>query len=196
MSSVSRTPDYVVGVKAPASWGMALVILTEAIFFALLFTSYYYIWDSSNEWPQGGLELPELRPALINTVILLSSSIPIFWADLAIKRGNRRALGIGYFVAFLLAAIFLALQIREYGRLPFDRGENAYASLFYIITGFHGAHVAGALLLNGYVQLQNFAGLVNERRSLVVQNTSLYWHFVDLVWVFVLLIVYVSPHLQ
>jgi cytochrome c oxidase subunit 3 len=188
-------PTYTTGIKSPASWGMALVILTEGIFFSLLFTSYFYIRDASPSWPQGHLETPELRIPIINTFILLGSSIPVALADVAIRRGSRVGLGIGYLIAFVMGAIFLALQVHEYGRLPFGRGENAYASFFYLITGFHGAHVAGALLINAYVQAQNLVGLVNERRHLVVQNASLYWHFVDVVWVFVFAVVYVSPHL-
>ncbi|HZP58408.1 MAG TPA: cytochrome c oxidase subunit 3 [Dehalococcoidia bacterium] len=188
-------PRFVSGSRAPATWGMWLVILTEGIFFALLFSSYLYLRSGATEWPQGGLKAPELLVPSILTVILLSSSIPMAWADMGIRRGNQMAVRAGFGIALTMGVIFLALQIHEYTRLEFRANTNAYASLFVVITAFHGAHLFVGILMNALTQVRAWAGHFTERRNLAVTNVALYWHFVDAVWIFIFLIVYISPHM-
>ncbi len=193
-ASARPYPRYVAGTRAPATWGLFTFIATESILFSLLFSSYFYLRSSATEWPQGGIAASDLRVPAINTVILLASSVPLFWAEHSIKRGNQTGLRVGFALSFLLGAIFLALQLREYSRLPFQANANAYASLYFVITGFHGVHVFVGMLMNGMTQARAWAGHFDEKRYLGVQNASWYWHFVDVVWIFVFAIVYISPH--
>jgi heme/copper-type cytochrome/quinol oxidase subunit 3 len=111
-----------------------------------------------------------------------------------IRRGNRRRLRVGLLVSFLLGATFLGLQVFEYGEKlkEFTPPTHAYGSLFFMITGFHGAHVLGGLLLNLWVQIQAARGFFGRDRHLTVRNVALYWHFVDAVWIAIFSSLYVA----
>ncbi|HEY7802255.1 MAG TPA: heme-copper oxidase subunit III [Dehalococcoidia bacterium] len=196
MPEAQRTPypAYISGTQQPATLGMLLLIMTEGIFFALLFTSYFYIRSGTNAWPQGNIEPEDLVVASINTFLLVASSLPLFFAEAAIKKGDQWGLRIGLGVSFTLGVAFLLLQLYEYQHIKFRADENAYASLFFVITGFHTVHVFVGLIMNLFVQIRAWLGHFSEKRHLAVQNASWYWHFVDAVWIFIFLIVYLSPH--
>jgi heme/copper-type cytochrome/quinol oxidase subunit 3 len=132
------------------------------------------------------------------SAILWSSSLPVHIADRAIRRGNQRLLRIGLLAGFLLGATFLGMQaLVEYPKVlaEFHPSTNAYGSLFFTITGFHGFHVVVGLLISLWTQMRARQGAFDEHRHVTVQNFAMYWHFVDVVWLFVLLTVYISPHL-
>ena len=95
----------------------------------------------------------------------------------------------------MLGVVFLAIQASEYASASFDWRTNAYGSLFVTITGFHGLHVLVGLLMSLVIQARAWLGQFDERRHLPVETVALYWHFVDLVWVFIFLSLYVSPYL-
>ncbi|HEY7064797.1 MAG TPA: cytochrome c oxidase subunit 3 [Chloroflexota bacterium] len=190
-----RLPATTTGARATGWWGMVLLVATEATLFACLLTSYFYLRASNATWPLGDIEKPSLLLPGILTVILLSSSAPMHWAERSIRRGDGGRLALGLAISFLLGATFLSLQVIEYSRESFTPQTNAYGSLFFTITGLHGAHVLIGLLMSAVVQLRTWLGQFTARRHLAVQNVALYWHFVDAVWVFVFLSLYVSPHL-
>jgi heme/copper-type cytochrome/quinol oxidase subunit 3 len=177
-------------------WGVAMLIATEAVIFLGLVSSYFFTWASSPRWPQGGLEPPALFRILIFTPILLLSSVPIFWAEAAIRRGRVRQLRIGLFLAFLMGLAFLVNQILEYRELTFGWRDNAYASLFYTTTGLHGLHVLVGLLISIVVQIKAWQGKFSPDRHTSVQVFSLYWHFVDVVWIVVFSSLYLAPHFK
>ena len=112
----------------------------------------------------------------------------------ASRRGNQAGLRWGFALSFLLGAIFLVLQLREYADLPFSANTNAYAGLFFVITAFHGVHLFVGMLMNAMTQARAWAGHFTADDHVAVQNAGWYWHFVDAVWIFVFLIVYISPH--
>jgi heme/copper-type cytochrome/quinol oxidase subunit 3 len=177
-------------------WAMVVLIITEAMIFAGLLASYFFLQAASKEWPPPGIEPPELERIAVFTVLLLASSLPLFWAEPAIRRGDIRRLRIGLLVSFLLGAAFLANQAIEYVELPFAWGDNAYTSIFYTITGLHGLHVVVGLMINLVVQLKAKLGKVSAERHLTVAVFGLYWHFVDAVWIFVFSSLYLSAHLK
>jgi len=187
-------PRFVTGAHDPATWGVALFITTEAILFSLLFASYWYIRSGAAHWPPVGTELPKLLIPFINTAILLSSSATMVWAEGRIKRGSQGGLRLGLAVTSLLGLVFLALQLYEYADETMRIGDSAYASFFYVITAFHSVHVFVGLMMLGYMQLRAWCGHFNATRHLAITNVGWYWHFVDVVWLFVLAIVYLSPH--
>lgn len=172
-------------------WGMLLVIATEASFFAYLLFSYFYLASMAGSWPPHGA--PELRIAGPNTIILVASSLAMWWGESGIRRGNQGRLRIGLLLTLVLGVVFLSLQAVEYRGLPFTPQSNAYGSLFYTITGFHGAHVAAGLLMNVVVQLRAWLGHFTADQHLAVSNVALYWHFVDVVWLVVFTSLYLSP---
>jgi heme/copper-type cytochrome/quinol oxidase subunit 3 len=195
-----RLPTVGDGPRNFGWWGMALFIAVEATVFALLLASYFYVrFRTGPVWPPDGIEAPKLKLVLIMSAILWSSSIPVHLAHGAIRHDQQRRLRIYLALGFLLGAAFLALQCAvEYPdilRHEFTPRTDAYGSMFFTITGLHGAHVAVGLLMSAWVQLRARQGAFDRHRHVSVQNFVMYWHFVDVVWVFVLATLYLSPHL-
>jgi heme/copper-type cytochrome/quinol oxidase subunit 3 len=187
------------GPRSFAWWGMVWLILTESALFATLILSYFYLrFRSMPTWPPQGIEDPSLGLPLVMSAILWSSSLPVHLAERGIRRGSQRALRLGLAAGWVLGATFIALQLAvEYPELlhEFTPRTNSYGSLFFTITGFHGLHVVIGLLMSAWVQVRAWGGAFDEHRHVSVQNFTMYWHFVDTVWVFVLLSLYVSPNL-
>lgn len=176
-------------------WAMAIVCATEAAFFAYLLMSYFYLALRSPSWPPPGIEEPRLaRPSLM-TVVLLASSVVLWWGERGIERGGQRRLRTGLAGAALLGAAFITLQVLEYRRelRVMTPGVHAYASIFYTTTAFHGAHVTFGLLLLLFTLTRAMLGHFEARSHLGVTVTSLYWHFVDVVWLFIFTFLYLSP---
>jgi cytochrome c oxidase subunit III len=187
-------PRLVTGRRSPGWWGMLLLIANEAVIFAALIASSLYLRFNSPAWPQDGLKRPELILPAVMTVLLLSSSGFMILAQNGIKRGNSGRLRLGLGVAFLLALVFLLLQAYEYSIAEFGPTRDAYGSLFFTITGLHGAHVAVALLMNAFIQVRAWRGRFSARRYQAVENVTLYWHFVDVVWLVIIMVIYISPY--
>ncbi len=183
------------GSRSTSWWGMIVLILNEAVIFASLLASYFYLRINSVLWPPQGVRLPELTVSGINTVILLASSFVIQWALNSIRQGSVNRLRVGLLIAFLMGALFLGIQIYEYTQLDFLPQDHAYGSLFWGITGLHAMHVLAALLMNLYLQVRAGLGHFGSERFQAVENVSLYWHFVDVVWLFVFATLFISPYL-
>ncbi len=187
------------GPRAFGWWGMVWLIATEATLFALLLASYFYVrFRSDPPWPPDGIGDPKLPLVVVMTAVLWSSSIPVHVAERGIRVGSQRRLRAGLAAGFVLGAAFLTLTVAvEWPEVLHEFGPttNAYGSLFFTITGFHAAHVLVGLLLSLWTQLRARQGAFDAHRHLTVQNFALYWHFVDVVWAFVLATVYLSPRL-
>jgi heme/copper-type cytochrome/quinol oxidase subunit 3 len=182
-------------VRSPGFWGMMLLIATEASLFGYLLFSYFYLGSmATGPWPPDGP--PALKLVLPNTGILLLSSGTMYWAERGIKRGAATRLRVGLVVTLLLGVAFLVIQGIEYSKKHFTPMTSAYGSLFYTITGFHGAHVAVGLLMIAVIAARAFLGHFREGRHEAVTNVSWYWHFVDVVWLCVFTSLYLSPHLR
>mgnify|MGYP001113839732 CR=1 FL=1 len=174
----------------PGLLGMLLFIISEVMVFGAFFTAYFFIRVvDGNPWPAEGTELPRAI-AGVNTAILLSSSITLHWALESIRRGNRNGLKAGMLVTFVLGAVFLFVQINEYVNVGFAPYDSAQASVFYGLTGLHGAHVAIGLMLLLIVTVRAFRGHYSAAQHRGVEVPSIYWHFVDVMWVIVFCTVY------
>ena len=173
--------------------GMLLFIISEIMVFGAFFTAYFFIRVVNHDpWPAAGTHLPE-AVAGINTAILLSSSLTIHWALVSIKKGHRRAFKAGVFTTFLLGATFLFIQINEYVHIGFAPHDSAQASVFYALTGLHGAHVFIGLVMLLVVTIRAFRGHFGPKAEdhLGVEVPGIYWHFVDVMWLIVYLTVYI-----
>ena len=180
--------------RTPGFWGMMLLIATEAALFAYLLFSYFYLGSMAPvAWPPEGP--PSLRLVLPNTVILLLSSGTMYWAEAGIRRGEQGRLRTGLLITFVLGVIFLVIQGVEYSTKHITPTTHAYGSLFFTITGFHGAHVAVGLLMIAVVAVRAFLGHFRAGRHEAVTNVSWYWHFVDVVWLAVFTSLYLTPYL-
>jgi heme/copper-type cytochrome/quinol oxidase subunit 3 len=176
-------------------WAMVLFLFNEAALFASLLASYLYLGLRSSAWPPPGVAKPALELPLIMTALLLSSSVALVVADRAFERGATTMHRAWTLVTVVLGASFLLIQAREYADKLKHGGPtgHAYESLFFTITGLHGAHVAFGLLLLLWALARAWSGTTTPRRPLAIKNASLYWHFVDGVWLVILTTLYLSP---
>lgn len=177
-------------------WGVFCMIATEGMLFVGLLSSYFYLWAGADHWPQGGIEPPELSRISIFSIVLVGSSVPIVLAEWANHRGRIPMVRAGLFIAFVMGAAFLANQALEYRDLGFGWRDNAYAAMFWIITGLHGLHVLLGLLMSLVVQAKGATARLAPQDDISVQVFALYWHFVDGVWVFVFAALYLAPHVR
>src|SRR5215216_6815444 len=175
----------------PQLLGMLLFIISEVMVFGAFFTAYFFIRVvQGSDWPAEGTELPKVI-AGINTAILLSSSVTMHWALEAAKAGNRFGLQAGIFTTFGLGATFLFIQINEYVHIGFAPHDHAQGSIFYGLTGLHGAHVFIGLVLLAMVTVRAFRGHYSPQEHRGMEVPGIYWHFVDLMWVVVFTTIYV-----
>lgn len=191
-------PGRTGGPRSFAWWGMVWLIATEAALFSMLIFSYFFLRFRTPTWPPEGISDPALGLPLVMTMILWSSSIPVHIADRGVRRGDLSRLRWGLAIGFALGAVFLGLQVLvEYPEIlsEFTPQINAYGSLFFVITGFHGLHVLVGLLFSLWAQVGAWQGRYGSDRHVTVEVFAMYWHFVDVVWLFVLLTVYLSPRL-
>lgn len=181
--------------RSTAWWGMAMMIATEGTIFLVLVASYFFLWASAPEWPPPGVEAPELGLSVVFAVVLWLSSAPVFYAERAIRRGDRRGLMIGLALGFILGAAFVAHTAIEFEHLTFGWRDHAYGSAYYTIVGLHTVHLVVGLLMSLVVQLKAWLGRFSAERHVTVEVFGLYWHFVDLVWVLVFGSLFVAPNL-
>jgi cytochrome c oxidase subunit 3 len=175
----------------PQLLGMLLFIISEVMVFGAFFTAYFFIRVVVGDpWPAEGQHLP-VGIAGVNTAILLSSSLTLHWAQTSIKNGNRWGLKAGMLATFLLGCAFLFIQVNEYIHIGFAPGDHAQGSIFYGLTGLHGAHVFIGLTLLGMVTVRAFRGHFTAEEHRGVEVPGIYWHFVDVMWIVVYTTIYI-----
>ena len=171
--------------------GMFCLIAGEAAIFTIFVVAYiFYIGKSlSGPMPRQVLEIP-----IITTICLLSSSLTIHFAVRALQRGNMGSFKIFWFITLALGAIFLIGTAREWHRLIYENGltisTNLFGTTYYSLVGLHAFHVTAGLVGLTLVMLLSLAGKVHQTDAEHVDVFSLYWHFVDVVWVVVFTVVY------
>lgn len=176
--------EFGVTTASPLAVGVIVWLASELMFFAGLFAAYFVLRSENDPWPPAGADL-DLARALVSTVLLLTSSATMHLAVRAAERGDHKRVGRWLAVTLVLGTLFLVNLVLEWAGLDFSLDTDAYGSIYYLITGFHGLHVLGGLVL-----MLAVAGLVLGRDSEApigpsVAVTGYYWHFVDLVWIFV-----------
>jgi cytochrome c oxidase subunit III len=171
--------------------GMLLFIISEVMVFGAFFTAYFFIRVVGGApWPAHGTELPKLI-AGINTAVLVSSSFTMHWALESIKSDNRLGLKAAMVSTFGLGATFLFVQINEYVHIGFSPQDHAQGTIFYGLTGLHGAHVFIGLTLLLMVTIRSFRGHFSSAAHHGVEVPGIYWHFVDVMWLVVYTTVYI-----
>ena len=181
----------------PALLGMMLFIASEVMFFAALFAAYFNARATLPVFPPEGYEdlLDPMGLPLIVTAILITSSVTMQWATSRIRKGDRTGLNRGIAVTLGLGVIFLFLQLYDYYELitheDFGINSGVYGTLFYTLTGFHGAHVLGGVIGLTVILSRGLAGQFTRKHHVAVEAVHYYWHFVDVVWVVLFLTLYV-----
>jgi cytochrome c oxidase subunit 3/cytochrome o ubiquinol oxidase subunit 3 len=186
--------------EIPGSWtlpykgkvGMACLIIAESAIFTIFVVAYlYYIGKSlTGPTPREVLETP-----IFFTVCLLSSSLTIHLASKLLERGKRGAFLALWFLTIVLGALFMYGTVREWHRLIYEHGltisTNLFGTTYYSLVGLHATHVTVGLLMLTIVLLFGLAGRVGREQAARIDVLSMYWHFVDAVWVVVFTVVYV-----
>lgn len=175
-------------------WGVGALVASEAALFGYLLFSYYYVGATALPgWlPE---PRPKLFPTLPNTVLLVASSFVAWYGETGVAKGNRAQALTGFGGAFVMGAVFVAVQCYEWWATPYGMGASSYASLYYTTTGFHMAHVLAGLVILASLFGWAAADFFSPRRRISVSAGVLYWHFVDAVWVFVFTTYYLTPYL-
>jgi heme/copper-type cytochrome/quinol oxidase subunit 3 len=179
-----------------AWWGMMILIATEGMVFVILLASYFFLRASSPRWPPAGVELPNLSLSIPFSIVLWGSSLPIFWVDAVIGKGEMGKVKTGLMISFLMGLAFVGYTLNDFNNLHFGWRDNAYGSAFYTIVGLHLLHVIIGLFINLVVQLKAWGGKFSAERHITVDVFSLYWHFVDAVWLLVWPSLFLSPHIR
>ncbi len=173
--------------------GMILFISSEVMFFGSLFGAYFTIRGNAGAWPPGGTpELDALRTGLFS-IPLLASSVTQQLGLLALKKQDSRGLIRWTVITILLGAIFLLNQGVEYAQLSsegFTVSTNVFATLFFTMTGFHGLHVFAGLVVLGLIVSKARRGHFSAQRHGPAEAAGYYWHFVDVVWIFLFSVLY------
>jgi cytochrome c oxidase subunit 3 len=186
--------------ESPLAWklpyrgkvGMACLIFAESAIFTIFVVAYlYYVEKSlSGPTPREVLETP-----IFYTICLLSSSLTIHFAGKLLERGRRTAFLLSWLLTIALGALFLYGTGQEWHRLIYEHGltisTNLFGTTYYSLVGLHAFHVAAGLIMLSVVLFFGLAGRVGPEHSARVNVLSLYWHFVDSVWVIVFTVVYV-----
>lgn len=183
--------------------GMLLFIGSEVMFFAGLFAAYFNARAGAQpNWPPEGLELiidpfpsgPIPFLPVIATIVLVLSSFTMQWSLWRIRKGDRTGMNRALAVTLIMGIAFLSAQAFDYIVLldhdGFGINSGIYGTLFYTLTGFHGAHVFGGVVGIAIVLLRGAAGQFSARHHIAVEAVSAYWHFVDVVWILLFLTLY------
>ncbi|MFA7440572.1 MAG: cytochrome c oxidase subunit 3 [Sphingomonadaceae bacterium] len=180
-------------------YGMILFIASEVMFFVAWFWAFFNasLFPSNAEaiggvWPPAGIEVldPFVYP-LLNTLILLLSGTTLTWAHHALIHGNRKGLKQGLWLTILLGVLFSALQMYEYSHATFGLSGNIYGATFYLATGFHGFHVIVGTIFLIVCLIRAYQGDFTPKQHFGFEAAAWYWHFVDVVWLFLFLTIYV-----
>ena len=196
ISEATYLGNHTLAVQRGLNMGVALFIVSEALFFLAIFWAFFHSALSPTielgaQWPPMGIEaINPFELPLLNTVILLSSGVTVTYAHHSLIQGNRSGALYGLVITVILAIVFTALQGIEYTVSSFTISDGAFGSCFYFGTGFHGLHVmiGTAFLAVGLWRV--LAYHLTENHHLGLESGILYWHFVDVVWLFLFVSIY------
>ena len=182
--------------------GMLLFITSEVMFFGGLFAAYFSIRANAPQWPPVNPEtsapfhlaiLPFVGPA---TILLILSSVTCQVAVWAIRRDDRVGFLRNMTVTVVLGIVFLVMQVTDYtilGQEGLTLASGTYGTTYYTLTGFHGAHVLGGVIMLSVVLYRGMAGQFSAKHYDAIEGASLYWHFVDVVWILLFSLLYLLP---
>ena len=197
----AQSGDHTPVVQLHLRYGMILFIASEVMFFVGWFWSWFDFALFPSEltevvggtFPPKGIEavMDPFDLPLLNTLILLCSGTTVTWAHHSLIHGDREGLKKGLWLTILLGILFSAIQAYEYAHAPFAFGQNTYGSAFYMATGFHGFHVLVGTIFLIVCLIRVYKGHFTPQQHFGFEAAAWYWHFVDVVWLFLFVVVYV-----
>ena len=191
--------DHTPVVQLHLRYGMILFIASEVMFFLAWFWAYFNaaLFPSAVDaigatWPPKGMEvLDPFGYPLLNTLILLCSGTTVTWAHHSLIHNDRKGLITGLWLTIALGLIFSAIQAYEYAHAPFGFKDNIYTSTFFMATGFHGFHVIVGTIFLIVCLIRSYKGHFTPQQHFGFEAAAWYWHFVDVVWLFLFICIYV-----
>jgi cytochrome c oxidase subunit 3 len=192
---VSRLPTYAFGKRSLMWWGTLGIMVIEGTVFALAVAMYFYLRERSVAWPPGGLPPPGLAWGSLNTLVLLVSIAPNWWADRLAKQRDLQGVRIALPICLAFAAVFLVIRVFEFGALNIRWDHNAYGSIVWTLLGLHTAHLATDTLDTAVLTVLMFTGPLEGKRFSDVSDNSFYWYFVVLAWLPIYAVIYLAPRL-
>jgi len=191
--------DHTPVVQLHLRYGMILFIASEVMFFVGWFWAFFdaSLFPKAVEavggvWPPKGIEpLNPFKFPLLNTLILLCSGTTVTWAHHSLIHGDRKGLKQGLWCTILLGLLFTSIQAWEYIHAPFAFKGNIFGATFFMATGFHGFHVIVGTIFLIVCQIRAYKGEFTPRQHFGFEAAAWYWHFVDVVWLFLFLSIYI-----
>lgn len=198
MSSINLDPNL--NTAAPAAHhheegehrmvGFIIFLLSESVIFLSFFVGYIVYKTNATDWLPAGVEGLEVREPLINTIVLVSSSFVIYFAERYLKKENLWGFRAFWLLTMAMGSFFLYGQAVEWAGLPFGFTDGLFGGTFYLLTGFHGLHVLTGVLMQGVMLGRSFIPGNYDDGEVGVAATSLFWHFVDVIWIILFILIY------
>nr|WHN64150.1 cytochrome c oxidase subunit III [Chalcopteryx rutilans] len=187
-----HTSPVVTGLR----WGMILFITSEVLFFFSFFWAYFHsslspAVEIGSIWPPKGImPFDQMSIPLLNTTILLASGVTVTWAHHSLMENNQSQAMQGLFFTVVLGLYFTALQGFEYWEAPFTIADSVYGSCFFVATGFHGIHVIIGTTFLAVCMARHYMKHFSSTHHFGFEAAAWYWHFVDVVWLFLYISIY------
>ncbi|QYX30278.1 cytochrome c oxidase subunit 3 [Sphaerospermopsis torques-reginae] len=172
-------------------FGFIVFLLSESVIFLSFFAGYIIYKTTNPNWLPAGVEGLEVVAPTINTIILVSSSFVIYFAERCLQRGNLPGFRLYLLATMVMGSYFLYGQYVEWSQLEFGFTSGTFGGMFYLLTGFHGLHVFTGILLQSIILIRSFIPGNYDNGHFGVNSTSLFWHFVDVIWIILFLLIYV-----
>jgi heme/copper-type cytochrome/quinol oxidase subunit 3 len=190
----ARLPVGPIGRHGLGWWGAGTLVASEAALFGYLLFAYFYTGATAQ--PGWLLEsAPSLKLALPNTMILVGSSFAAWFGERGVLEQRRAQALLGFGCAFVMGTVFVIVQWFEWRTRSYGIGTSSYASLYFLTTGLHIAHVLVGIAVLAAIAVWTALDYFSPRRRLSVSAGVLYWHFVDIVWLLVFATYYLTPYL-
>jgi cytochrome c oxidase subunit 3 len=172
-------------------FGFVIFLLSESVIFFSFFAGYIVYKTTALDWLPTGVTGLEIKEPAINTFVLVSSSFVIYIAEKFLHKNNLWGFRAFWLITIAMGSYFLYGQAVEWSGLPFGFGDGVFGGTFYLLTGFHGLHVLTGVLLQLIMLGRSFLPNNYAKGEFGVQSTSLFWHFVDVIWIILFTLIYV-----
>ncbi|MEA5550595.1 heme-copper oxidase subunit III [Anabaena cylindrica UHCC 0172] len=172
-------------------FGFIVFLLSESVIFLSFFAGYIVYKTTTVNWLPAGVSGLEITAPTINTIILVSSSFVIYFAERCLQRDNLQGFRLFLLATMVMGSYFLYGQAVEWSELEFGFTSGTFGGMFYLLTGFHGLHVFTGILLQSIILIRSFIPGNYDTGHFGVNSTSLFWHFVDVIWIILFLLIYV-----
>ena len=171
--------------------GVIIFLLSESVIFLAFFAGYAVLKVSSPVWLPPGVEGLEVRAPLLNTVVLVSSSFVAWFAETRLQKRQLWAFRGLWLLTMAMGTYFVIGQAIEWSELSFSLDSGVFGGTFYLLTGFHGLHVITGILLMALMLGRSFRPGNYDGGEAGVASVSLFWHFVDVIWIILFVLIYV-----